>query len=261
MSLNEIQKDFLGFLLDQSNAIAGVVAEGGRIGIDARLHIYHHAYRARLIEVMQDVFERTWAYLGDEHFAQCARDYLGAWPPSARTLNRFGAAFPYWLAIQYPQDREIAEIALIDWLMRVAFDGPDARPLMKAEMAALTPQAWITARFCFHPTIELAPLTHNAASIWEAMEHGAPPPPVAGLAQRAWLLVWRKDQRPHFITIGEVEARAIEMLHSGTNFSDTCEALARDFPDDDIAKVTGLALRRWIEEELLVDIVEGEKNE
>lgn len=252
MLLAATQQHFLRMLRALPSDIAKGVREGGKIEIDARLGIYRHAYHARLTEVLQDVFERTWAYLGDETFEQCAHHYIDQYPPSGRTLQGFGAAFPDWLGNRFPHDADIAEVARIDWMLRFAFDGPDATPILIDDLALLTPDDLSVVTFQFHPTVALASLNCNAASIWEALDQGITPPAAACLNEPTWLLVWRKDFRPHFITIGEVEAAAIRKLRNGLCFADTCAALDTDFPDADVATAIGLALRRWVDDGLLV---------
>ena len=254
MHLAALQGNFLAFLRDRPNAIAEVIAPGGRIGVAQRLNIYHHAYRARLLEVLKDVFERTWAYLGDEGFERCARRFIDMHAPSARTLQNFGADFPAWLGIEFSEDGDIADIAAIDWLVRRAFDGPDAEPISIRDLAGLTGADWANVSFDFHPTIQIAPIEYNAASMWEALEAGESPPPADRLQTPTWLLVWRKDLRPHFQTIGAIEVAAIEAMRTGATFAGTCEQLAATFPDEDVATLAGISLRRWVDDQLLTGV-------
>ncbi len=254
VQLQSLQRDFLAFLHDAPNEFVTRVAIGGRLTPDRRLAIYHHAFRARLLEVMQDVFERTWAYLGDDAFAGDVNGFIADHPPAERTLNRFGAQFPAWLARRYPRDRDIAEVATLDWMLRCAFDGADCPPLRIDALAALDADAWSRAGFDFHPTLAVAPVTHNAAGIWEALEHGNSPPAAAALATPAFLLVWRKQFQPHFITIDAIEAEAIAMLRDGLSFATTCASLDARHPGCEIAQLIGSALRRWLDEEMLVAI-------
>jgi hypothetical protein len=256
MPLRELQNRFIGYLqsdasIENAELHAGIV-DGGGIGIERRLHIYHHAYRARLVEVLQDVFERTWAYLGDEGFAECARAFIESYPSAARTLNRFGAEFPGWLAVRFPDDGEIAEVATIDWQLRCAFDGPDAAPLSHANVAALSVEDWAVVGFEFHPTANVVPISHNAASIWDALEQGQTPPPVTRLDEPTFLLSWRKGLQPHFVSVGHAEADAIALLQNGKSFAATCTILDERYPNAEVAQMLGKALRRWIDEEMLI---------
>jgi hypothetical protein len=258
MSLLDLQRQFMAFLHDPARGSHGelhaAVADGGRINVDRRLHIYHHAYRARLIELMEDLYERTWAYLGDGHFARCARSYVENHPASGRTLGGFGSAFPEWLASRFPDDGEIAEVAMIDWRLRTAFDGADAKPISLEDIAMISDEDWAVVGFAFHPTLAFVTLTYNAASIWEALEHEEVPPAAAKLDQPTPLLVWRKEWRPHFATIASTEATAIELLRRGESFAATCAMMDALYPNTNIAEAMGVSLRRWIDDGVLTAV-------
>ena len=254
MQLHEIQQSMMAFLRDGSGNFRDVIVDTGCIGVEQRLHIYHHAYRARLVEVMQDVFERTWAYLGDDGFERSARRFIEETHSSARTLNRFGESFPAWLQQDYPNDGEVAEVAMIDWLLRCAFDGANASPLQLADLAALPGEEWTTVGFDFHPTLALVPITFNAASIWEALENRVPPTGPEKLAVPTFLVVWRRDCQPHFKTINGLEAAAVNLLRQGESFAKVCDTLEARYVDDNIVTKLGESLRRWIDDEMLVSI-------
>lgn len=254
MKLQQLQQHFLHYLNDAPNSLPDLVTASAGVSVERRLHIYHHAYRARLVEVMQDIFERVWAYLGDDGFADTARAYIGAYPPRGRTLSGFGADFPAWLLTHFSGDGEIADVAKIDWLLRVAFDGADgvALPIRSlSTLAALQPRDWGAVHFRFHPTVTLSSLHTNAAAIWEALNHARPPPPAERLVRSRALVVWRKLFQPHFLTIDDTEAEAIAMLGRGAAFATTCDALAQHYPEMDNALAMAVFLRRWIDDEML----------
>jgi hypothetical protein len=257
MPLLELQQNCLAHLRDEPSVFRESVVDAGRISVEQRLHIYHHAYRARLVEVLQDVFERTWAYLGDDNFADYALRFIAAHPPAARTLNDFGEAFPAWLDRLYPNDGEVAELAMIDWQLRRVFDGPNATSLGLADLAGIAGEVWATVGFMFHPALALEPITYNAASIWEALEHATTPPAPALLSAETFLAVWRRDLRPHFVTIDILEAAAIEKLRAGTSFAVTCDELQTRYPEENVVAKLGAALRRWVDDEMLVAIHPG----
>lgn len=255
MRLFELQNSFITFLRgefeDDSTQLRAEIVDGGRISREQRLHIYHHAYRARLVEVMQDVFERTWAYLGDDGFESAARNFIEVMPSAEHTLNRYGEQFPAWLTEHFPDDIDISEVARIDWMMRCAFDGVDAAPLTTSALALLSADDWATVGFTFHPSVAVAPIVNNAASIWESLEQGLTPPVARKLETASFLLVWRKDLRPHFVTIGQAESEAIALLRSGESFAATCGMLETRYPDEDAVQTMGASLRRWLDEGML----------
>jgi hypothetical protein len=67
-----------------------------------RLAVYHHAYRAQLVDCLRDTFERVWAWLGDAGFEAAARGYIGSHPPHSWTLSDYGDEFDRALSELYP---------------------------------------------------------------------------------------------------------------------------------------------------------------
>ena len=94
----------------------------GGIGAARRLAIYHHAYRARLLDTLRDSFGHTRSYLGDEQFDGAARAYIEAHPSCTASLRWYGQGFPAWLRQRWPDDGEIGELAALDRALRAAFD-------------------------------------------------------------------------------------------------------------------------------------------
>ncbi len=254
LALINLQVAFHEHLLNGSPAIAQEVASGGRINVDHRLHIYHNAYRVRLQENLQDAFEKTWAYLGDETFAAATLAFLEENPPRHRNLRWHGADFPQWLANRFPEDLDIAELATIDWQLRHAFDGANADPLAPAKLAGLTAEQWETVGFRFAPTLFLAPLRYNTVNIWHALDQEQSPPVAERLPEPTWLLIWRKGWQPHFRTIHAIEQAALSQLHAGASFAQVCAALNEHYSDQLTTQVVGASLRTWLQDELIVGL-------
>jgi hypothetical protein len=82
-----LQAAFHDHLLDRPSPIAHEVFVGGRIDVEHRLHIYHHAYRVRLLENLRDAYEKTWAYLGDARFETSALAFIEDNPSRHRNLR------------------------------------------------------------------------------------------------------------------------------------------------------------------------------
>lgn len=262
MTLLQRQHQFIDYLLTDRDALAtdkfaalailGAIVDDGKLGVARRLYIYHHAYRARLVEVMQDVFERTWAYLGDDEFARAANGYIESAASENRTLNRYGDKFVGWLSVHYSTDSEIAEVANIDWLMRVTFDGQDQRPIMASALAGLAPNDWASVRFTIHNTVDMALFNFNAASIWDALDCGDAPPTAHLLETPTWIVFWRKEFRPHFASVSAAECVALRAIKSGSTFANTCDIVAANYPDVDVVQAMGGWLRRWLADEIIV---------
>ncbi|MHB1051636.1 MAG: HvfC/BufC family peptide modification chaperone [Thiobacillus sp.] len=253
-ALTDLQVAFHDHLLNLSSDIAREVSEGGRIGADHRLHIYHNAYRVRLLENLQDAYEKTWAYLGDETFESSALAFIEGNPPKHRNLRWHGAELPQWLAVRFPQDRDIAELALIDWQLRLAFDGPDASPVQTVELAGLAAEDWASVGFQFVPTLFIVPVRFNSVAIWHALDQEQAPPAAEALPAPAWLLIWRKGWQPHFRTIQAAEYAALMQLQGGASFAQVCADLGEQFSDQEAANVAAESLRTWLQDEMIVGL-------
>jgi len=253
-NLTGLQVAFHDHLLNRPSEFAQEVVDGGRITIEHRLHIYHNAYRQRLLENLQDAYEKTWAYVGDETFETTARAYIEVTPPNHRNLRWYGATFPDWLAGQFPDDGDIAELAMVDWELRKAFDGPDATPIGANDLTGLAPSDWETISFKLAPTLHISPLLYNSLTIWHAIDQDQTPPASEKLSEPSWLLIWRKGWQPHFRTIGAVESAALQQLQQGTPFSDVCTALTSQFSETETATIAAESLLVWLHDELIVGL-------
>ena len=252
--LTGLQVAFHDHLLNRSSTIWQEVVDGGHITIDHRLNIYHNAYRVRLLENLQDAYEKTWAYLGDDSFQTTASAYIEENPPTHRNLRWHGASFPAWLASQFPNDGDIAELAYLDWMLRQAFDCPDATPIQAEELSGLMPAMWETVGFQLTPSLRLSPLRYNSVSIWHALDQEQVPPTAELLPETSCLLIWRKGWQPHFRTIREVEAAALKQLQQGTSFAAVCATLINQFSEVEAATVAAESLRNWLTDELIVGL-------
>lgn len=247
--LAEVQRDLHDYLLDAGDRITRRIQPGGRIGVAQRLGIYHNAYRVRLADTLRDTFEKTWTYLGDENFDACALGYIEAHPPIHRSLRDYGSALPDWLAVHFPDDLDIAELARMDWHLRQAFDGTDSGTMGIDALANLGPADWETLGFRAVPTLSLLPLDFNTPAIWGALDQSQPPPQAQRLAAPAWLCIWRRGWRPHFRTLDAAESAALDAVCAGARFADVCLASA-EAGDDAASRVAGY-LHVWISDGLL----------
>lgn len=246
-----LQQDFQDYILGQGRRATALVESTPALSAERRLDIYHNAYRARLIELLADTYERVVHYIGDEAFEQAALDYIEAHAPTARNLRHYGMGFPAFLATRFPDDTDVAELADMDLRLRNTFDAPDADTLRATDLAAITPDAWDAVLFRLHPTVSLVCFQWNTPAIWQCLNEARTPP----LAERAvdaqaWLF-WRKELQPHFRSLTSEEHTSLQLLAEGHSFGAVCEQLAAAFPQLDVAAHIGACLRCWLEDGLL----------
>jgi hypothetical protein len=255
-SLRQLQSAFQRHLLEGDGAFAAAVHAGHGIGVEARLHIYHHAYRARLVDALRDTYGHPAAYLGAPRFDEVAPAFVESHPSRHASLNDYGAEFPAWLGERQAHAPEIGELAQLDWTLRRAFDGPDAQPLDLAALARVEPAAWEHIGLAMVPTLARLSLACNTLALWCALDRDEAPPAPEALPQRTELLVWRRGHEPHFRSLDEAERTLLDALLRGHSFAQACTALAARLPEADTALQAGRLLRRWVDEDLLAAIVE-----
>ncbi|MEO5660467.1 MAG: putative DNA-binding domain-containing protein, partial [Polaromonas sp.] len=252
--LSKLQQAVSSYILHPVQQHGPALAERLRDtpGVDAqqRLGIYHHAYRARLAEVLAESFEKTNLYMGGEAFAQEAAAFAVSHPPLVRNLGCYGAALPSYFGERYPDNPELRELAQLDWDLRECFDGPDV-PALDAQSAAVdAAQSWLLRESPLHPSLRLRPVSTNVVQLWKAMAEDAEVPAAEALQAARTLAVWRKGLLPHFLTLEPAQAAFVACLARGCSIAQACEEL-QGLPELGEPQTLGLWLREWWDEGLL----------
>lgn len=256
MSLSQLQGDFQDYLLSDvaevasgANAapIAGAVREQYGLKADARLAIYHRAYRSRLRQALCEAYDKTWSFVGDEMFADLANSYIAAQPSTFSNLRWFGGGFAAHAALALPDYPFIAELAALEWALGLAFDAADIAPLNAAAMSAVPPEAWGDLRFGLHPSVQVLDMRWNAVALWQALAAGAEPPEAEESPSMTSWLVWRQDEQPHFRSLPPLEAQALRLMAEGSSFGEVCAAAG----DDGMLALAGY-LQHWLAQGLLL---------
>lgn len=217
-ALREVQRRFLAGIIAGDAGAEALIVDDRRVGARKRLDIYRNNYRASLIGVLSDHFERLHAWLGDAQFDNVAAAYMTAHPSGTRNLRYYGGAFPEFLAEHFPDDGELAELAEIDWALRSAFDAADVAVLDAARVGELG-DAWIEQPLALHPAVQLLPVRFNSAALWSALDAEVEPPELSRFAEPVTLLVWRNRQQTSFRSLSAGEADALSLLAAGASFT------------------------------------------
>lgn len=228
--------------------LKAVKHQGGLPAMD-RLNIYRDAYRWRLLEVMQDHFAQTHQYLGDELFNSEALAYIQAHPSEHHSLREYGQGWPDWLAHRYPDDTDMADLSRLEWALRHAFDAANRRVLNLADLGQIPADAWETLGFELAAGSSVLRLGHAVGPLWQSLARDETPQ--APVAAPTCVLVWRQGWQPHFRSLSDSEASAIEGLLAGHAFSEACAHLAMS---EGGAAQVGQWLQSWAEEGLLAEV-------
>jgi len=252
MTLASLQTDFQDILLNTECLGADWVADSVQgLSAERRMGIYYNAYRIRLIDTLIDTFEHTASYLGERWFNELAAQYVQANYSVHNNIGLYGKKFPDYLAEQLPDDGEVAELALLDWTLRRAFDGANAAVTTQDDLQRLMHVEGGIGRLLPVPTLSVNPHSFNTLEIWHAIDQENVPPVVEKLPDPLDILIWRKGYSPHFRSLSTIESAAIRYFCDGYSFDAIGEALNTDFPDADIAAEFGAMIAQWLEDELL----------
>lgn len=246
-ALVQLQSAFLACLHDDDAPLP----PGWDASRAAGMAVYRNAYRARLLDVLGESYERTARLVGADAFYQAAAHHLIAHPPSAWTIDRAGEGFAESCAALFAHDADVAELAWLEWAMQRAFTAANDASLTHAGFAAAT--AGFAAEQWQHLTIvpiagtALRPVTHDLARLWQSLSAAAGDAVVVPLEQRQWVLVWREGEEAVFVLLPDQEGAALDMLLRGAAFGDLCAALAEQMAPEAAASAAGVMLHHWLE--------------
>jgi len=240
-ALAAVQQQFVGWLRDSDEGVAAAVSPQAQRG----LPVYHYAYRASLRACLRETFTQTQAWLGDDQFDAAADAHIAARPSTSWTLSSYGDGFADTLASLYPDDAEVPELAVLEWAMRRAYDGPDGTPLSPEVLAQID---WDADPLAVVPTFVQWPVRTNADEIWQALAAGEGDIPAPQwLAEPCVIGVWRQGFDPRFARFDREDSRALMRLAAGASFGTICAELAAQADDAEAAVAQAASmLQRWI---------------
>lgn len=252
MRLAELQRAFARRILDGDDAILAEIGDNSRAGRAVLMHVYEHAYGARLAEVLEADYEKLAAALGRDEFLQMAAAYVAARPSDNPNARYFGRRLPAFLAETAPWRGRpwLGELAALEWAMSEVFQAEDPPRLALEAMAALHPHDWPNLTFAFVGDCRRLDLVHGGGAAWLALAEGGDPALAAAAngddGAQAWL-VWRRGEQASFRAMAPDEAWAFDRAAAGALFQDLCEGLAaRSTPEAAATAMAGY-LRGWIE--------------
>lgn len=250
--LHIIQQRLAEYILDDTPfSLPAAVDAGGSLPGEKGMRIYHRAYRERLSEVLADSYAKCALYVGTELFKELAYRYVDLYPPKQRNLGRYGAHFSALLAISYPENHELSDLAQLEWALRDVFDQEDVPawtlPAVQEAGAEACLQTWPIR----HPSMRLLPVRTNAMAIWRAIDADDDVPEVLRFEQVQNLAVWRKGLQPHFRSLEPAEAQFLQQLeHEGATIGAVAQQWGEEGRLEDPATLANW-LASWWSDELL----------
>ena len=226
-ALARLQRDFQRNVLEGDPRFERRVRGTTSVPAAGRLAIYSGAYRARLVEALGKDYPGLRALAGEARFERLARDYIAAYPSRFANLRWYGGELAAFLdGSRQRRAAALAEMAAFEWQLGLAFDAADALSLTVEDIARVPPDAWPGMRFTPHPSARRLSLRYNVPAVRIAAEDGAPLPLLRrARAPVAWL-IWRQGLTARFRSLQRDEARALDALMRGADFSEICTELS-----------------------------------
>ena len=259
MRLDLVQHEFQDYVLRGQEAIAQRIEPGRRDDHRRRLAIYYDAYRLRLIDALAADYDALLATMGEQDCREACRAYIEATPSVFRNVRWYCGGLPAFLRETPPWCERpcLADIALFEWTLTLAFDAADEPPIHFEDLSALAPDAWGALGFRLHPSVQLIDLRANAPAIRKALDAGEPPPPpVLAETPVSWL-IWRKDLSPHFRSLSQPEAWALRAARNGHAFAGICEGLCEWIAPEEAAAAAAAWLRTCVDDQLIAGLTKA----
>lgn len=249
----KFQQRFMEAVLGQDDSILKEIKDSSKENRKTLLHVYQHAYGARLEEFLVNDFPLTNTYLGEDTFSSLANRYAAAYPSNTPNARWYGRHFPGFLkTTEETNDHlEIAELAELELALNTAFDAKDTPPLGLETLTALAPEEWPAITFTAHPSVTRLSHQTNAADIWAALSREEKPPETQTAADKNELITWRGEGLARYRLMAYDEAMIWDQAMKGADFAALCEMLGTYGPEEEAALRAAGYLQSWLTSEFL----------
>jgi hypothetical protein len=254
-TLAELQRSLQDFLLDKNADAETLTLETPQFARHERLHIYHNAYRLRLLDTLRSDFPAVEKLLGDATFENLCLDFIAAYPSNHPSLRWLGKDLPAFLRARQ-QPPQVCELAEFEWAQTMAFDAADDSVASIEDIRKLAPEAWMTMRLRFHSSVKLLQLISNAPEIWHGfIKHEPAVVITASMAAepQTWL-VWREDLQVVYRLLERPEASALHAFLSQQSFAEVCAELCSWLAEDEVPMQAARYLQQWLQAGLISEI-------
>ncbi|HHQ15017.1 MAG TPA: DUF2063 domain-containing protein, partial [Chromatiales bacterium] len=245
------------FLLHADPSIIEHVVGDEKADAKQRLDVYFQAYRLRLQEVLATDFEGLHALLGDEGFEQMSLAYIDAYPSQHPSVRWFGRALAGFLAGQYPDRPELAEMAAFEWAWGQAFDAADAPVADDSALAGLDASQWPALTVTLHPSVQQLSLHFNIPAVFAAAVDDKSLPELVHADTAVNWLLWRHELNVHWRSLAGDEFWAMQAAGQGVDFASLCEGLCEWHEPAEVPLRAASLLKTWLGEGLISEVHAG----
>ena len=238
-SLPELQRWLMHAICQPNDSLLteAIVLPSRQQSAAERLAVYQHAYGARLLECMRELFPVLHATLA-EGFDAFAVEYLERHPPTSYSLNHLAEQFVDFLLETRPPN-ETGEADWVDFLIDLArlefsidqlFDGPgaEALPLLNtAQLAILNAEDWLRLRLLPVPCLRLHEFRFPINGFYTAAKRSESPE--WPTCQTEFVALTRRDFIVRRISLSAGEYALLSALIAGKSIGEALEGTQEPF--------------------------------
>ena len=196
MSPGDLEAAVAGSLA--ADRLEAVVTAGPQLSALDRLDVYHHAYKARLVECLLDYYPAIAHAIGDDAFTALCHAYVERYPSRQPNLNFFGRHMAAFCAER--GEPFLADLARLEWSIVEVLHAETAEVIAPEALAAIAPERWAEARLSPAKAARVHSFAYPVNAYFQAFKDGreaaVPVPDAAPSATAIWrrgYTVWRMD--------------------------------------------------------------------
>lgn len=228
-TLEETQKWLVGAIMakDESPDVAEYVTPSSKQTPSDRLHVYRHAYVARLIECLEDDYPAVFHALGRERAEALCREYIETHPSRSFSLNVFGQSMPAFL--KNKGEHFASDLAALEWSVVEAIHAAESTKMAPDALAKIDPSEWGNVALVASPSLRLHQLDYPANAYYQAFHDEASPAIPAPASER--VAVYRLDMKIWRMSLSPGQFALLSPLVRGASLDEAFESDVGDEAD------------------------------
>jgi hypothetical protein len=252
MQLPALLASFQAYLQGNSNDMLRHVRGNERLPAADLLEVYRRGYGLRLVEALGNDFPGLRRLLGEDDFANVARDYVATHPSRHPSLRWLGCDLADFLASHGCV--LFGGMARFDWAIALAFDAPDQSTATLSDLLSLPAESWETFGLRFADSVSDLTADSSIATLRHALLRNELDLPQAAGYDISWL-VWRQGEDVQYRPLPEDEAQAFAFTRAGGSFGNMCSLLASICNESEPSRRGAEILQDWLSRGLVAEIL------
>lgn len=223
---------------NESPEVATYVTPSAKQAPKDRLHVYRHAYVARLIECLEDDYRAVFHALGRDRAEEVCREYIAAHPSRSFSLNVFGQSMPAFLKAK--GETFAADLATLEWSLVEAIHAAESTKMAPDALAKIDPSEWANVALVASPSVRLHQFDYPVSAYYTAFSIEEEPAIPEAAAER--IAVYRAGMKIWRLTLSAGQYALLAPLVRGASLDEAFESDIGDEAD------VGAWFQQWMVE-------------